>query len=454
MLATRGDHVPTGDEWVHEVKWDGIRALVEVADGVVRVWSRSGRDLSVAFPELAELAAVVDDLLLDGEIVALGDGDVPSLGGLAERIHITDARKARRLADLRPVTLLAFDVLRYDGRDLDRQPWSERRAVLDGLGLDDVSWQVPATYDDGPSLLCRRRGAGARGHRVQAGHGALPLGRAQPGLAEVPDPADRVVRGRWLPARDRQRPPARCGAGRAADAPRAGVPRPRRQRDRRQGRPCAGRPAGAAGAGDDPFLDVPRIDAAGTVWVEPVLVVDVQYLRITTDGRLRQPSYRGVRTDLAAGDRSATCEDGRMPDEVHVEVDGRTLKLSNLDKVLYPQTGTTKGEVLNYYAQVAPVLLPHVADRAVTRIRWPNGTAQAVVLREERTRRRSVVAADREGADHRLARLVTQRATSCTSRSSTGWPRSPTWSTSRRWSSTCTSGRSGGTAGRRTPTGW
>ncbi len=65
-----------------------------------------------------------------------------------------------------------------------------------------------------------------------------------------------------------------------------------------------------------------------------------------------------------------------MPDEVHVEVDGRTLKLSNLEKVLYPQTGTTKGEVLNYYAQVAPVLLPHLADRAVTRIRWPNGTAK------------------------------------------------------------------------------
>jgi bifunctional non-homologous end joining protein LigD len=57
-----------------------------------------------------------------------------------------------------------------------------------------------------------------------------------------------------------------------------------------------------------------------------------------------------------------------------VEVDGRTLKLSNLDKVLYPETGTTKGEVLHYYAQVAPVLLPHLADRAVTRIRWPDGT--------------------------------------------------------------------------------
>ncbi len=64
-----------------------------------------------------------------------------------------------------------------------------------------------------------------------------------------------------------------------------------------------------------------------------------------------------------------------MPNEVMVEVDGRTLKISNLDKVLYPESGTTKGEVLHYYAQVAPVLLPHLADRAVTRIRWPNGTA-------------------------------------------------------------------------------
>jgi bifunctional non-homologous end joining protein LigD len=60
--------------------------------------------------------------------------------------------------------------------------------------------------------------------------------------------------------------------------------------------------------------------------------------------------------------------------ELHVEVSGRTLRISNLGKVMYPSTGTTKGEVLNYYAQVAPVLLPHLADRAVTRIRWPHGT--------------------------------------------------------------------------------
>lgn len=63
--------------------------------------------------------------------------------------------------------------------------------------------------------------------------------------------------------------------------------------------------------------------------------------------------------------------------DARVEVDGRTLKISNLEKVLYPETGTTKGEVLHYYAQVSPVLLPHLADRALTRIRWPNGTGES-----------------------------------------------------------------------------
>ena len=144
-----------------------------------------------------------------------------------------------------------------------------------------------------------------------------------------------------------------------------------------------------------------------------------------------------------------------MPDEVHVEVDGRTLKLSNLDKVLYPQTGTTKGEVLNYYAQVAPVLLPHVADRAVTRIRWPNGTAKPSFFEKNAP----------AGAPSwlRIAKVPTtgSRGSSRRERRRAPLPghrragvARPTWSTSPRSSSTCTSGRSGRTVARRTPTGW
>ena len=93
----------------------------------------------------------------------------------------------------------------------------------------------------------------------------------------------------------------------------------------------------------------------------------------------------------------------QQSDEVLVEVDGRTLKISNLGKVMYPTTGTTKGEVLNYYARVAPVLLPHLADRAVTRIRWPHGTARHAVLREEPAQRRAELAAHGPGPLDRLA---------------------------------------------------
>src|SRR5213076_493210 len=119
MLATRGTHVPTGDEWHHEVKWDGMRVLVDVRRGVARLFSRNEIDATVSFPELAGLP--VDDALLDGEVVAFADG-APSFGALAERMHVARADRARRLAERIPVTLLVFDVLRLDDREVMDEP--------------------------------------------------------------------------------------------------------------------------------------------------------------------------------------------------------------------------------------------------------------------------------------------------------------------------------------------
>ncbi|MCW2758957.1 MAG: hypothetical protein JWO46_2703 [Nocardioidaceae bacterium] len=297
MLATKGDHVPSGAEWAHEVKWDGIRALVDVRDGVARVWTRTERDVSVAFPELADLASLHDDVLLDGEIVRIGDG-VPSLSGIADRIHLTSASRAATLARANPVTLLTFDVLRHDGRDLARQPWSDRREELEGLGLNDVSWQVPATYDDGPALMAGAEAQGLEGivsKRIDARYewGARsrswlkfpirPTGSFLVGGFRLETDSDHLLGAVLVGERTDEGLVyrGRVGSGLAGKA----------------GRRVAELLAPLV-RDTSPFVDVPRIDAAGTVWVDPVLVVDVAYLRITDDGRLRQPSYRGIRMDV------------------------------------------------------------------------------------------------------------------------------------------------------------
>ncbi len=128
MLATKGDHVP-GAGWTHEVKWDGMRVLVDRTERGLRIWSRNENDVTVSFPELHALAALGDDFLIDGEVVALGEG-VPSFGALADRMHVRDANRARRLAEKNPVTLIAFDLLRLDGEDLCARPLVERRERL------------------------------------------------------------------------------------------------------------------------------------------------------------------------------------------------------------------------------------------------------------------------------------------------------------------------------------
>ena len=166
---------------------------------------------------------------------------------------------------------------------------------------------------------------------------------------------------------------------------------------------------------------MPRVDALGTHWVEPFLVIDVDSHATAKNQRLRQPSYRGVRSDLSPEDLLSMSP--KESQEVRVDVEGRTLKLSNLDKVLYPRTGTTKGEVLNYYAQVAP------GDAAAARrpLRDAGPLAQrrgeAELLREEHPERHAVVGAHRRGADDRVARPAGRAtATSSSSRSSTTSP--------------------------------
>src|SRR4051812_15071429 len=133
MLATQGAHVPTGDEWAHEVKWDGVRALTEVRDGALRMTSRNENAITVAWPDLATSPLGDRDLLVDGEIIALNERGVPDFRTLQERMHVRNARSALRLADSVPAIYMVFDLLRLDGRDLTGEPLDARRGLLSGL---------------------------------------------------------------------------------------------------------------------------------------------------------------------------------------------------------------------------------------------------------------------------------------------------------------------------------
>src|SRR3954453_7946857 len=125
MLATAGT-LPTGPGWAYEFKWDGVRTLVDSSTSGLTLTSRLGNDVTVAYPELAGLAGVAEDVLLDGEVVSLVNGR-PSFSTLQNRMHVRKSVEARRLAAAPPVTYLAFDVLRLYGVDLTGRPFSERR---------------------------------------------------------------------------------------------------------------------------------------------------------------------------------------------------------------------------------------------------------------------------------------------------------------------------------------
>lgn len=313
MLATKGDRVPTGDDWVHEVKWDGIRLLADIRRSSlsqgpgVRLTSRNENDVSAGYPELQAMAEAGRDLLLDGEVVVFQDGR-PSFGALAERMHVRDARRLERLRERRPVTYLVFDLLRLDGRDLAGEPLGVRRELLEGLGLADAWWQVPGTYADGATLLDATREQGLEGIVSKRLSSTYAFGaRSRHWLKFAHRLRTSWVVGGWRAEKDTA---DRMGALLVGEPTYDGGLLYRG----RVGSGIAGRVGpvlkellAPLERASSPFTDeVPRVDALGTRWVDPVLVVDVESLGLGAQGRLRQPSYQGIRHDLTVDDLRET----------------------------------------------------------------------------------------------------------------------------------------------------
>lgn len=302
MLASKTDRVPTGAQWLHEVKWDGVRVIVDVRDGVARMTSRNDNDVTLAWPDLAAPPLGERDLMVDGEVIALNERGVPDFRVLQHRMHVRNAREVARLVTSVPATLMVFDLLRLDGEDLTARPLEERRALLEELPLGDTKWQVPAAYDDGDMLfdatlqqglegvVSKRRGSRYRfdarsedwrklAHRHR---GSFVVGGWRPQTGTTDRLASLLV-GEQTPDGLLYR--GRVGSGIAGAT------------GTRLGALMA--PLAAAAS---PFADeVPRIDAAGTFWVEPRVVVDIDTHGLGYE-RLRQPSFQGVRDDLSPED--------------------------------------------------------------------------------------------------------------------------------------------------------
>jgi bifunctional non-homologous end joining protein LigD len=300
MLATPATgpaELPRGPQWAYEVKWDGVRALADTTSGRLRLWSRNEREITVAYPELAGLGEL-PGAVLDGEIVQMADG-IPSFTALAERMHVRDARRAEALAAQRPVTFLVFDVLRLRGVDLTGSRYDERREALGRLQLPDRV-ELSPVYPDGEQLWEITKKLGLEGVVAKRRSSTYQPGRRSRDWVKAPHRRTRAALvGGW---REESTGSGRMGAVLFGARDATG----------------ALRYLGRAGSGltgvratelrallvpraDSPFDDeVPAVDARGTRWCEPTVVVDTLYLARNPTGRLRQPVVRAVRTDTDA----------------------------------------------------------------------------------------------------------------------------------------------------------
>lgn len=303
MLATKGTHVPTDSGWSHEVKWDGVRVLAETTKGgTTRLLSRNENVVTVAWPELNRSPLGDRDLLVDGEVIALNDRGRPDFRVLQDRMHVRNAATAARLAQRLPATYMVFDVMRLDGRDLTAMPLGERRKILGDLGLEHSTWQVPEAYDDGPMLFEATLEQGLEGIVSKRLTSRYAFGeRTRNWLKFAHRHRRSYVVGGWRPQEGTTDRLAALLVGEVTD-----------QGLLYRGRVGSGIGSSASrsltplvaplGRGDSPFADeVPRADATGTFWLEPVLVVDVETHGVGYQ-RLRQPSYIAVRHDLTPAD--------------------------------------------------------------------------------------------------------------------------------------------------------
>jgi bifunctional non-homologous end joining protein LigD len=428
MLANPGRLPPEEEQWAFEVKWDGVRAIAYWRRGELRIESRNRKEIGARYPELHALGRQLGtrEAVLDGEIVAFDERGLPSFERLQKRMHLTSESAIARAAREIPVTYAIFDLLYLDGRSTIELPYRRRRELLEGLRLKGVAWQVPARREGGGGeLLAATAEQGMEGVIAKRLDSPYRPGQRSGEWVKIKNVhRQEFVIGGWLPGKEGRS--GQLGAllvgyyDRSQETLAVGS-HPSFDRSQHDDGRRALRYAGRVGTGfDEPELRMLAEKLAALSrrtspfakhgvqpprearFVKPELVAEIEFSRWTRDRILRHSSYRGLRSDKPAGEVTRESAEGTgapvrnaaarpiaehasdgpyeivhtTKRHVEIEVEGRRLRLSNREKVIYPHTGFTKGQLIDYYAAVAPWLLGHLAGHPVTLKRYPDGVEQ------------------------------------------------------------------------------
>jgi bifunctional non-homologous end joining protein LigD len=366
MLATLAESLPRGGDWIFEPKWDGYRAIAYVRDTEVDLRSRRGNDLTGRFADVVRAlprALRSPSCVLDGEVCALDPSGKSSFS-------LMQQGRGR-------LVYFVFDVLEIDGDSLLALPLEERRTRLEAL-LDAHSQTVRLSgeFEDGEALLAAARKQGLEGVMAKRLSSTYEQRRSRNWVKVKVRPEQEFVVAGYTKGQGRR---TRLGSLVLAVNERTGL-----------------RWVGNVGTGftektldelltrlgplerkDSPLHEtpkMPRVRKADIVWVDPELVVQVDFAEWTHDGHLRAPSFLGFRDDKSPDDVRREAPARRLePPPAELRKGKRLLKLSNLDKPFWPEEGITKGDLLAFYRAVAPVLLPHLKERPFTMKRYPDG---------------------------------------------------------------------------------
>ena len=385
MLARAGALPREQLQWAFEIKWDGVRAIAYCEPGRLRFESRNGLDITASYPELARLGRALGShsALLDGEIVAFDADGHPSFAALAPRMHVSSPARAKRLAEGAPVTYVIFDLLWLDGHTLMTASYAARRRSLAELALSGERFQTPDhIVGQGRATLEASRKAGLEGIVAKRLDSRYEPGRRNGDWIKLKNMRrEQLIIGGWMRGGGRRSTQVgalligqRDEAGALRYAGRVGTGFSERELDRLTQLLAPLERAQSPFSSDGP---PPPRDA---LFCEPRLVAEVEFRERTKAGLLRQPSFKGLLEEQPSSRGARDPRPSLSPATARGEGGGQRraagrpeVALSNLDKVLYPATGFTKGEVIEYYAAIAPVLLPHLHARPLTVTRYPDG---------------------------------------------------------------------------------